>query len=166
MMLDIERIVFSLFGMGVFAGLVIWGSFDYARLWRRVAAAYPKPDALPAVRGKILETIVITKRTEPAPESDIVVKRPRPALWQKVAVPFRAYVGVMLSVTDSGLLLARLPLFNFLCPPIYLPFTEMTISPTWWALWPNPAAIRMNLLLDTDIILDEKTVQWLQEYKT
>ena len=80
--------------------------------------------------------------------------------------PHRYHVGVMLSVVDGGLLLSRVFPFNFLCPPIYLPFAAMTISPTYWALWRDPEAIRMKLLPDTDIILGQKAAQWLREHKT
>jgi hypothetical protein len=159
-------IIPSLLGTGVFAGLVIWGTLNHSYLWRRVAAAYPKPDALPEARGKILESIIITKRPEPALESNDIVKRPGPTLGQKVALPYRLYAGVKLSVVDGGLLLSSLLPFNIVHSPIYLPFAEMTISPTWWAMWPEPAAIRMTLLPDTDIILGQKAAQWLYEHKT
>ena len=80
--------------------------------------------------------------------------------------PYRYHVGVILRVVDGGLLLSRVFPFNFLCPPIYLPFTGMTIRPTYWALWREPEAIRMKLLPDTDIILGQKVAQWLREHKT
>ncbi len=80
--------------------------------------------------------------------------------------PHRYHVGVRLSIADGGLLLSRIFPFNFLCPPIYLPFTGMTISPTYWAMWREPEAIRMKLLPDTDIIVSQKAAQWLHAHKT
>jgi hypothetical protein len=93
----------------------------------------------------------------------MIVKRSGPTFWQRAATPWRLHAGVMISVVDSGLLLSQVFLFRLLCPPIYLPFAEMTISPTSWALWSEPVAIRMRQLPDTDIILGQDAAQWLRE---
>lgn len=150
MLLENEQIIPSLLGTGLFAGLLTWAAYHSTWLWRRIASAYPRPAALAAVRGR-METIIIAER-------------PGATLGEKVAAPFRLHAGVMLSVVDGGLLLSRIFPFNFLCSPVYLPFAEMTIRPTFWALWPEPVAVSMKLLPDTDIILSQEAAQWLREH--
>ena len=39
----------------------------------------------------------------------------------------------------------------------------MELQSTYWALWPDPLAIRMRNLPDLDIILAHDTVEWIRD---
>ena len=49
-------------------------------------------------------------------------------------------------------------------PPIELPFDEMELRRTDWALWPEPYTLQMRRLGGLDIIVGRDTVQWLKRH--
>lgn len=134
-------------GLLVFAALMWWAAKTHAHLWRLALKKYPKRRASRA-DAKKLETILIARRGAlgPSPHGE-----------------YRRYAGVILGVHHRGLSLSLVPPFNLLCPPIDLPFDEMELQPTYWALWPDPLAIRMRNLPDFDIILAHDTVGWIRD---
>ncbi len=119
-----------------------------SHMWRQVAARYHGKPASTAIASK-LETIVIAARDMRMPNP---LRNPM----------YRQYPGVILAVYDEGLALKLVPPFNIHCPPLFLPFGEMEVEQTYWALWPEPFAIRMRQLPDVDIIVGRDTVRWLR----
>ena len=78
-------------------------------------------------------------------------------------IEFRQYAGARIAVHGGSLSVSLLPPFNILCPPIELPFDEMELRRTDWALWPEPFAVRMRRLPGLDLVLARETVQWIRE---
>jgi hypothetical protein len=120
-------------------------------MWRSVSADYPRRSGSRVITKKSLDTIVITRRGASGP---IVMGN----------VEYRQYPGVLLAVHDKCLSISLWPPFNVLCPTIELPFDEMELRQTYWALWPEPFALRMRRRKDVDIILGSDTVQWLRSH--
>lgn len=138
----------SLFGLAVFVAIMWWVVKAHSRMWRLVADRYSGLAGGPAIARK-LETIVITRRGD---------------LGSMVSgnANFRQYAGTVMTVTRQGLQLSLVPPLNVMCPPLLLPFDQMSLERTSWALWPEPYAIRMTSLPDIDIIIGRDTVRWLR----
>ena len=134
-------------GLLVFVAVMWWAAKSHAHLWRLALRKYPERRAWRA-DAKRLETFVIAHRGAlgPSPHGE-----------------YRRYSGAILGVHDRGLSLSLVPPFNLLCPLIELPFDEMELQSTYWALWPDPLAIRMRNLPDLDIILGHDTVEWIRD---
>jgi hypothetical protein len=115
------------------------------------SADYPRRSRLRAIATKSPDTIVITRRD---------------TSWPILAgnVEYRQYAGALIAVHDSSLSISLLPPFNVLCPPIELPFDEMELKRTDWALWPEPYALRLRKLTGVDIVIGRDTVQWLRTH--
>lgn len=139
-------------GLCVFALLMWWIVKSHSHMWRLVRAAYPKRTSVP-VGGEILDTVVIASRGMSGPTL-------------KADLNYRQYAGALIAVTDRAICLALVPPFNISCSPIELPFDEMELHPTDWALWSDPKAIRMRALKDIDIILGQDTIRWLRQQTT
>ena len=141
--------VASLLGLAVFVVVMWMIAKTHARMWRRVSTRYGEREKLPSVAAK-LETIVIAQRG---------ALKPFDANAQ-----YTTYAGTILSVAESGLRLSLVPIppLNLMAPALFLPFDEMTLDRTSWALWPDPFAVRMKHLPDIDIILGRKTVEWIR----
>ena len=137
----------SLLGLAVFFALMWAIARVHAFMWRRVSAQYVRRGNARSSSTK-LETIVIAQRGVLSPFNGQV----------------RQYAGTLLSASDHGLSLSLIPMppLNILAPPIFLPFDEMTLASTNWALWPEPFAIRMKRLPEIDIIIGRETVAWIR----
>jgi hypothetical protein len=132
-------------GLAVVAALLWWGARSHSRLWRAVAGAYGGRAAAPMVARRAPDTIVIARRGAAPPMADA----------------HRVHAGASIAAHEDGLSLTLLPPLRIMCPALFLPYDEMRLEPTGWALWPNPFAIRMRGLPGIDLILAEDTVQWL-----
>ena len=139
----------TLLGGLVFAAVMWWLAKAHSSLWRTVSADYPKRSKSSAIARKPLDTIVITRRGTSGP---VLTGN----------VDYRQYAGALIRVHDSSLSVSLLPPFNISCAPIELPFDEMELRPTVWALWPEPFAVRMRRLPELDLVLARDTVQWIR----
>jgi hypothetical protein len=139
----------TLLGVLVFAAVMWWLAKAHSRLWRTVSADYPKRSNSSTIARKTLDTIVITRRGTSGP---VLTGN----------VDYRQYAGALIRVHDSSLSVSLLPPFNISCAPIELPFDEMELRPTVWALWPEPFAVRMRRLPGLDLVLARDTVQWIR----
>jgi hypothetical protein len=138
------------FGIAVFVVIIWMIAKSHAYMWGRVSARYGRPKIRPSSRAKRLETIVVAQRG---------ALRPFDGNAQS-----RQYGGTIISVADGGLQLSQIPIppLNILTRSLFLPFTEMALERTSWALWPEPYALRMTDLPDIDIILSRDAVQWIR----
>ena len=120
-------------------------------MWRSVSADYPKRSRSPAGAKKFLDTIVITRRGES---------------WPVLTgnVEFRQYAGSLVAVHGRSLSISLLPPLNILCPPIEIPFDEMELRRTDWALWPEPYALQMRRQEDLEIVLGRDTVERIRRH--
>ena len=134
--------------LAIFVGLMWWVVKAHSHMWRLVAARYRGTPASARIARK-LETAMIATRG---------LRAPNP-----FGKHYRRYT-VLLDIHDEGLALIVVPPFNIMCPPLFLPFDEMELKPTDWALWPDPFAIRMRRLPETDIIIGRDTVRWIREH--
>lgn len=136
--------------LAIFVGLMWWFAKAHSHMWRLVAAQHAGRKQSPSNARK-LESIVITRRGAMG------------GLYAGNAA-YRVYPGVSMQIHDTGLALSLLPPLNVMCSPLFLPFEEMELMQTYWALWPEPFAIRMRQLPDVDIILGRDTVRWIREH--
>ena len=141
----------ALFGVLVFAGIIAWLAKAHSHLWRKVSDSHPRRLSSPAIARKAPDTILITRRGESGPLATGNAE-------------YRQYAGAKIAVHAGNLTISLLPPFNLLCPPIELPFDEMEMERTNWALWPEPYAIRMRHLDDIDMIVGHDTGRWLRDY--
>ena len=139
----------TLLGGLVFAAVMWWLAKAHSRLWRTVSADYPKRSNSSTIARRPLDTIVITRRGTSGP---VLTGN----------VDYRQYAGALIRVHDSSLSVSLLLPFNIFCAPIELPFDEMELRPTVWALWPEPFAVRMRRLPELDLVLARDTVQWIR----
>ena len=133
------------------AAFVLWYALQlHAHMWRQVAARYRgKPSSTATARK--LEVAVIAQRD---------IRLPNPQLNPR----FRNYPGLLMAIHDEGLEFSLIAPFSLMCPPLFFPFDEMELKQTYWALWPEPFAIRMRRLPDVDIIVGRDTVRWIREH--
>ena len=141
----------TLLGVLVFALLAWWMAKAHSHMWRSVSRDYPKRSRSPAIAKKSMDTIVITRRGTSGP---VLTGN----------VEYRQYAGALITMHDRSLSVSLLPPFNVLCPTIELPFDEMELRPTDWALWPDPFVLRMRRLRDVEIVLEGDTVQWVRSH--
>ncbi|WP_128893105.1 hypothetical protein [Erythrobacter sp. HKB08] len=74
------------------------------------------------------------------------------------------YPPIRVSVLPSGIGLAIMKPFDIGSPKLFLPFEEMHLVSTKWALWGDPVAIRMEKLGEIDIILYREAMEWAAEH--
>ena len=134
--------------LALVVGLMWFFANAHLSMWRLASARYAAKPRSARIASK-LETAVIAARGS---------LRPNP-----LGAPYRRY-PIMLEIHDDGLALAVVPPFHLMCPPLFLPFDEMEVQRTDWALWSEPFAIRMRRLPDLDIIIGRDTVRWLRDY--
>ena len=145
---NLWQAIATVIGAAVFVVLIWWLVKAHSRMWRFVSASYAGRAGSAPIATRPMDTIIIAARGSAGP-------------LYTGNTAYRAYAGVKIAVYEDGLALSLIPPFNVMCPPIYLPFDEMDLERTDWALWPEPYAIRMNCLHEIDIILARDTVQWL-----
>ena len=128
---------------------ILWFALRaHSHMWRLVAARYRGKPASTAIARR-LEVTVIAARDLRMPGS-----------FRK----YRQYPGLLLHIHDRGIGLSLVPPFNLLCPPIFLPFDEMHLERTDWALWREPYALRMQRLPETDVIIGRDAVSWIRDH--
>lgn len=137
------------------AGVFLFVMWTYARahsaMWRRVSDRYKGHSPTPRTARKVPDTIIITGRGTTGP---LVTGN----------IAYRLYPGTVIAVHEDGIELSLMPLFNIMCPPIFLPFDEMELKQTTWALWREPMALRMKRLPGEDIIFARDTIQWIRSH--
>jgi hypothetical protein len=146
---NLWQAIATFIGAAVFVALMWWVARAHSRMWRFVSACYAGRAAPAPIAVRTIDTIVIAARGSVGP-------------LYTGNTAYRAYAGAKIAVYEDGLALSLIPPFNIMCPPIHLPFGEMDLERTDWALWPEPFAIRMKRLPEIDIILGRDTVQWLR----
>jgi hypothetical protein len=139
----------TVIGAAVFVALIWWIARAHSRMWRFVSASYAGRGASVPIATKPMDTIVIAARGSAGP-------------LYTGNMAYRAYAGAKITVYEDGLALSLIAPFNVMCPPVHLPFDEMELKQTSWALWPEPFALRMKRVPAIDIILGRDTVQWLR----
>jgi hypothetical protein len=143
-----EMIFPTLLGIAVFLGLMWWIIHANAAMWRKVAAHYQGDNRSPILATKGIETVVVTERKD----------------GSRLAINvFRNYAGVRMVLRRDGLALSILPPLNISTPPLFLPFDEMELKETSWALWPQPYAIRMRRAPGLDLIVDRGVARWIRD---
>jgi hypothetical protein len=146
---NLWQAIATLIGAAVFVVLIWWIARAHSRMWRLVSASYAGRGTSAPIATRLMDTIIIAARGSAGP-------------LYTGNMAYRAYAGARIAVYEDGLALSLIAPFNVMCPPIHLPFDEMSLERTDWALWPEPFAIRMKRLPEIDIILARDTVQWLR----
>ena len=137
-----EMILPALLGALVFAALMWWAIGAHSAMWRQVAARYRGASTAPRLAAKIPETIIIAGG----------------------GMSYRVYAATAITIHADGLTFRQIAPFGIRCDPLFLPFGDMALKPTSWALWPEPFALRLRDAPGLDIILDRSTVQWIREH--
>ena len=137
-------------GISVLVILIWMFARSHAYMWGRVSARYGRRNIRSSFDAKRLETIVVAQRGALRPFDR--------------KIQFRQYAGTIISVADGGLQLSLTPIspLSIVTRSLFLPFGEMALEQTSWALWPEPYALRMINLPDVDIILGRDAVQWIR----
>ena len=146
-----EMIFPTLLGAAVFIVLMGWVIRANAFMWRAVAARYGGDSRSPVLSTKAIETIVVTKRGS---SGGHFLRNSQ----------YRQYAGVRMVLRGDGLALSILPPLNIGTPPLFLPFDDMQLAETSWALWPQPSAIRMRGTPELDIIVDRSVARWIRDH--
>ncbi|HEX2724920.1 MAG TPA: hypothetical protein VHN20_03765 [Beijerinckiaceae bacterium] len=136
-----------LVGTAAFLALMLWVARNHSRMWRRLAASYAGPRRKGAIATR-LETVVIAGR------------------GTAQAFGHRQYSAVKLALFPDGLSAWAIPIppLNVGCPPLFLPFAEMTVAETDWMLWTDPAALRMRRSPEIDVMISRDTLRWIREH--
>lgn len=137
-------------GVSVFVTLMYFALSAISHYWRAAAGAYAGHPSSQRIARKFPETIVMTSRTD-----------------NRGADRFRrgwhTFAPARIDIHEDGLMLAMVPPFNIMCAPLFLPFSEMDMKDTWWALLPQPVAIRMKRAPQIDIIVRRETARWIRD---
>jgi len=129
----------TLFGTAVFAMLLTWIVRANAAMWGVIAASYADSSPRPVIARRFPEQVVIAAG----------------------GLAFRSYVPLTVRIHAEGISLRLLPPFSLSCPPLFLPFPEMTCRRTDWYL--NAPSFAMRLArADADIILTEELWNWIR----
>ena len=135
-------------GAAVFFAIMWWAANAHAYMWRLVSSRHPA--ASPHSAGtKKLETIVIARHGSLGPVF-------------KATANYRTYAGTIISVTSTGLAFSTVLPLGLLCPSFSVPFDQLELHSTSWALWDEPFALRLRDQPDYDIILSREAVQWIR----
>lgn len=144
------RMIMSL---GIGAGVMVAILYPMYRLhvsmWERVAAEYQKDFDAKANPTKLFGAVAIA-------ESGL--------RWPvKSNKHQRAYPPVHVTLLPEGIGIRMSWLFSLGMKPLVLPFSEMELASTRWALWGHPVAIRMKGVEGVDIILYREALEWLAD---
>lgn len=137
-------------GVLVFVALMYFALGAISHFWRGVAQNYARRPFSQRIARKFPESVVMTARTN----------------GRAVELPLKGwhtFAPVQIDVHQDGLALAMMPPFNLRCRPLFLPFAELEMTETWWALWPQPVAIRMERSPAFDIIVSRETARWIRD---
>lgn len=137
--------------VGIFMGLMWYSARVRSYQWRAVAQTYGGWPRLQRLASRAVDTIVVTER--------VASGQPR-----QDRLRWAHYPGVRIAVHEDGLAFSLIPPFNIMCRHLFMPYDEMEIAPTAWAMWPDPVAIRMKRAPEIDIIVARDTVRWLDKH--
>lgn len=140
-------------GVSVFVTLIYFAVGAISHFWRGVAQNYAGQPFSRRTAHKFPESIVMTGRTDGR-------------AVERLSKGWHTFAPVQINVHQDGLALAMMPPFNLRCRPLFLPFAEMEMTETWWALWPQPVAIRMKRAPAFDIIVSRETARWIRDEVT
>lgn len=132
----------KVFGFLVFTGLLGLVLFTHGRPWRSVADAYGGTPVTPPLASRFPELVVISAG----------------------GLAFRRYVPLTLGIHARGISLTLAPGFSIGCPPIFLPFDELSVRPSSWYVWGKAWGIRAAKAKDVEIVLGDKPWEWLQAH--
>jgi hypothetical protein len=138
-------------GASVFLALMYFALRAISHFWRAAAEVYAGRAASPRIARKFPESIVITGRSNGRGTD-------------RIGRGWHVFAPALIDVHEDALVLAMMPPFNIMCGRIVLPFSEMEMKETWWALWPQPVAIRMKRTPDIDIIVSRETARWIRDH--
>ena len=129
----------TLLGAAVFAGLVTWLVQAHSAMWRRVASAYA---------GRSDDAVLARK----FPEQVLIAGH---------GIAFRSYVPVTVRIHEKGISLTLWLPFSLACPPLFLPFDEMSCRRTDWYLNAPSFAIRLARA-EVDVIVGDSLWNWIE----
>lgn len=130
----------GVFGFVVLAGLLRFAFLANARRWRRVSSCYGGLPSGDGLASRFPEQVVINEG----------------------GLKFLLYVPLTVGIHGQGISLRLLAPFSFGCPPIFLPFAELSAKPTWWYLSGKPWGLRAAKAPDVEIIVSDKLWNWIQ----
>lgn len=137
-------------GVPVIAGLLYFALRTASHFWHATAQDYAGRAGTPRIARKFPESIIITSRVRDRGTDN--------RHWA-----LRVFTPVVIGIHDDGLELSMIAPFNAMCAPLFLPISEMEMTETWWALWPQPAAIRMKRAPEIDIIVSREVARWIRD---
>ncbi len=129
----------TLLGAAVLAGIVNFLLRAHSRMWRIVASSYAADFPHPVLARKSFEQALIAGG----------------------GLAFRNYVPLTVGIHEKGMSLRLLPPFSLQCPPLFLPFDEMSCRRTDWFLSHDVFAIKLARV-DVDIIVSHRLWSWIQ----
>lgn len=132
----------SLLGLLVFVGLLGFALRLHGRPWRRVSDVYAAVPAAPPLARRFPEQVVISGG----------------------GLAYRLYVPLTVGIHARGISLTLAPVFSIGCPPIFLPFDELSVRPSSWYVWGKAWGLRAAKAGDIEIILGDKPWEWLQAH--
>lgn len=132
----------KLIGLLVLVGLLRFVLFAHGRMWRRVADVYgASPGDPPRVR-----------------------RFPEQAVISGGGLAYRRYVPLTVGIHARGISLTLAPPFSIGCPPIFLPFEELSIRPSAWYVWGEAWGIRAAKADDIEIVVSDKFLDWMRAH--
>ena len=134
-----EMLFPTLLGAAVLSGILAFLLRANSRMWRIVASAYAANSPHPVLARKSFEQVLIAGS----------------------GLAFRNYVPLTVGVHEKGISLRLLPPFSLQCPPLFLPFSDMTCRRTDWFLSHDVFAIKLAEV-DVDIIVSHRLWTWMQ----
>jgi hypothetical protein len=147
--MDLGYLARSIFGQGVFLGFIFLAARMHSRKWREVAGQYARRDQASFTVNKWPETIIVTRRGAAG------------GIYTGI-VDYQRYAGVRVSIRQDGIGLSLIPPLNVMSPPLFLPFSEMTVRTARWDLWSGLLAIRMPGLPEIDLVISRRLADWIQ----
>lgn len=133
-------------GLAVVGGLLYMVMQMHLAMWRRVAAHYAGAFDTGVHPAKLAGAVAIAERG---------------IRWGYTSNQRqRAYPPVRVTLLPDGIGLQVVQPFGYGSKPLLLPFAQMELAATKWALWGDPVAIRMTALAGVDIILYRHIMEW------
>lgn len=136
-------------GLAVVGGLLYMVMQMHLAMWRRVAAIYAGTFERGQHPSKLAGAVAIAERG---------------IRWGYTSNQRqRAYPPVRVTILPHAIGLQVVQPFGYGSKPLVLPFAEMELVSTKWALWGDPVAIRMKRTEGVDIILYRHIMEWAAE---
>lgn len=137
-----------LLGAAVFLAIIWWAINAHSYMWRFVSTQNPESKTASTVASK-LETIVIARRGSSGPSF-------------KGSATYRQYAGTIIRITPTGLTFSAIWPLSLVCPSFSVPFDQIDLRRTSWAMWDEPFALRLRNQPEYDVIVSRDTVQWVR----